>query len=264
MGHGPAFGMIPAMAKLLTRFFTGFLPVLGLSLCAGALAAPKFEDSMAQRLLACTACHGEQGRAAPDGFYPRLAGKPAGYLYQQLLNFREGRRHYGLMTRMVDQLTDAYLLEIAQHFAALDLPYPPPQPASVPVAVLRRGETLARHGDAQRGIPACVMCHGASLTGVAPDIAGLLGLPRDYLNAQLGAWQTRQRQARAPDCMAEIAQRMDADDVAAVAAWLAAQPVPGGGKPAPALPARPAGAQHWQCGSAPAVAADQAPAKARP
>ena len=65
----------------------------------GALqAAPAaFEDSMAQRMLPCTVCHGAQGRVAPDGYYPRIAGKPAGYLYNQLLNFRDGRRHYGPM-----------------------------------------------------------------------------------------------------------------------------------------------------------------------
>jgi cytochrome c553 len=28
----------------------------------------------------------------------RIAGKPAGYLYNQLLNFRDGRRNYPLMT----------------------------------------------------------------------------------------------------------------------------------------------------------------------
>ena len=50
-------------------------------LAAGpALAAAPFEDSIAQRTMACTACHGPQGRAAPDGYYPRLAGKPVGYL----------------------------------------------------------------------------------------------------------------------------------------------------------------------------------------
>jgi cytochrome c553 len=57
-----------------------------------------------------------RGRAGPDGYYPRLAGKPAGYLYHQLLNFRDGRRHYGLMTRMVDPLGNAYLMEIARAF----------------------------------------------------------------------------------------------------------------------------------------------------
>ena len=55
--------------------------LLGALLLAGAAqAAQPFEDSMAQRTLACTACHGEQGRAGPDGYYPRLAGKPAGFL----------------------------------------------------------------------------------------------------------------------------------------------------------------------------------------
>ena len=68
-----------------------------------------FKDDMAERTRACTACHGEQGRAGPDGYYPRLAGKPAGYLFNQLKNFQEGRRHYKLMTRLVDPLSDAYL-----------------------------------------------------------------------------------------------------------------------------------------------------------
>src|SRR5436190_9838876 len=101
-----------------------------------ASSAPVFEDNMAQRTLACTACHGQEGRAAPDGYYPRIAGKPAGYLYNQLLNFRDGRRHYGLMTRLIDPLSEPYLFEIAQHFASLDLPYPAPQPSNLPPAVL--------------------------------------------------------------------------------------------------------------------------------
>src|SRR5215207_2306752 len=89
-------------------------------------AAPPFEDSIAQRVLACTGCHGPQGRAAPDGYYPRIAGKPPVYLYNQLLNFRDGRRRYALMNGLLAPLGDAYLAEIAAHFARLDLPYPAP------------------------------------------------------------------------------------------------------------------------------------------
>src|SRR6187402_2918828 len=102
-------------------------------------AAPPFEDTMAQRTLACAACHGKEGRAGPDGYYPRIAGKPVGYLYNQLLNFRDGRRHYGLMARLLDPLSDAYLLEIARHFASLDLPYAASQRPAVPADVLQRG-----------------------------------------------------------------------------------------------------------------------------
>jgi cytochrome c553 len=61
-------------------------------------------DTMGQRMAACTHCHGAQGRAGPDGFYPRLAGKPAAYLYHQLLHFQEGRRSYPLMTHLLKPL----------------------------------------------------------------------------------------------------------------------------------------------------------------
>ncbi len=203
---------------------------------AAAHAAPPFEDTLAQRLQACTACHGAQGRATIGGYQPRLAGKPAGYLYHQLLNFRDGRRDYGPMTSLVDPLSDAYLQEIAAHFAALEVPYPAPQPSTVAPATLQRGEQIVRQGDAVRGVPACNQCHGDTMMGVAPAIPGLLGLPRDYVNAQLGAWRSGKRRAQAPDCMAHVAQQLSLADIDAVSHWLAAQPVPAGGKPLTALP----------------------------
>lgn len=204
---------------------------------APAAPAPaKFEDSIAQRTLACVACHGQQGRAGPDGYYPRLAGKPAGYLYNQLVSFRDGRRHYALMTNLLAPLSDAYLREIADHFASLDLPYPPPQPANTSVDMLTRGETLVLRGDAALKLPACIQCHGAALMGVAPAVPALIGMPRDYLNAQLGAWRTGNRHANAPDCMAQVAQRLAPADISALSQWLAAQPVGSSAKPAAALP----------------------------
>jgi cytochrome c553 len=216
-------------------------------LLARAAPPPGFGDTMAQRVLACTSCHGKEGRAGPDGYYPRIAGKPAAYLYNQLLNFREGRRHYAPMTRLLDPLSDAYLMEIAGHFASLQVPYPPPPATELPREVLDRGRLLAQKGDAARELPACAQCHGKALTGMLPQVPGLLGLPRDYLNAQLGAWRTGQRRAHAPDCMAGIARKLSPEDLSAVTGWLAAQPVPGPAKPAPAPKKAPAIA----CGGAP-------------
>jgi cytochrome c553 len=206
-------------------------------------AAPKVEDTIAQRMQACTGCHGVEGRSGPDGYYPRIAGKPAGYLYNQLVNFREGRRHYAIMENLLDPLSDAYLEEIAAYFAGLDLPYPPPAPSVSPPSAERdamseRGRTLVMQGDASKQLPACVQCHGAQMLGVAPAIPGLLGLPRDYLAAQLGSFRTGNRNAHAPDCMKLVAQRLSTEDVGAVAQWLAAQPVPEHGKPAARLQTR--------------------------
>ena len=218
-----------------------------------ALAAP-FEDSIAQRTLACTACHGPQGRAAPDGYYPRLAGKPAGYLYHQLLHFRDGRRQYGLMTQLLEPLGDAYLMEIAQYFSGLDVPYPAPLPTAASPELLRRGQRLVMQGDSTKKVPACIQCHGQAMTGVAPSVPGLLGLPRDYLNAQLGAWKSGQRRAHMPDCMRGVVARLDDSDINAVASWLAAQPLPVSSKPASQPPALAPGAVAIVCGSAPATA----------
>jgi len=227
----------------MKRLLTALLGLLG---AAGALAAAP-QDTLAQRLAACTACHGREGRAAPDGYHPRIAGKPAQYLFNQLVNFREGRRRYGPMVYLVDHLGDDYLREIATHFAAIDLPYPAPTPAEEPAAVLARGERLALRGDEARRLPACAACHGRALTGVAPAIPGLLGLPRDYLKGQLGAWTNGQRRAHAPDCMAEVARRLTPEDISAVAAWLASRPVP---VPATAAAAPPA-PLPLECGGLP-------------
>jgi cytochrome c553 len=213
-----------------------------------AQAAPKFEDTIAQRVQACTGCHGPQGRAAADGYYPRIAGKPPVYLYHQLLNFRDGRRRYALMTNLLTPLSDAYLREIADYFAGLDVSYPPPQPPSVGAATVEHGRRLVQDGDPARRIPACVQCHGAAMMGVAPSIPGLLGMPRDYLNAQLGAWRGGIRRAQAPDCMAQVAQALTPDDISAVSAWLAAQPAQG--HPATALP----GPLPFACGGVAAAA----------
>ncbi|MBV5287950.1 MAG: c-type cytochrome [Methyloversatilis discipulorum] len=218
--------------------FPSFPALLALALTmvtASVGAATDAGHEFEQRVLACTGCHGAEGRAAADGYYPRIAGKPAGYLYNQLLNFRDGRRQYPLMSGLLQTLSDDYLREMASHFAALELPYPPPARSTQRAATLARGEALVRRGDATRDIPACESCHGSALTGVVPAIPGLLGLPHDYLAAQLAGWKSGIRQAHAPDCMAQIAQRMSADDIQAVAHWLSSQPVPQGGKPAARL-----------------------------
>ena len=204
-------------------------------------------DSMAQRMQACTACHGKEGRSTPSGYFPRIAGKPAGYLYNQLVAFRDGRRSNAAMSYLLQHLPDDYLQEIAQHFAALELPYAAPPAGNASPQALERGAALVLHGDARRAVPACVQCHGERMTGVEPGVPGLLGLPRDYLVAQLGAWRTGQRQAAAPDCMARIAGRLDAEDIGAVAAWLASRTPPADARPA-AVP--PAARPPLDCGSA--------------
>jgi cytochrome c553 len=258
-GQTPLHSKFSARGHVLSRWvFKALLYAAGV-VCTGLVSAQtpsRFADDMAERTRACTACHGNQGRAGPDGYYPRLAGKPAGYLHNQLRNFAQGRRHYELMARLVDPLTDAYLGEMARYFSSLHLPYPTPTANNaITPERLAKGQQLVTQGDATRGLPACTQCHGARLTGVQPNVPGLIGLPLDYLNAQLGAWQTGQRRAHAPDCMAEIVKRMPAEDLIAVSSWLARQPLPADTRPAERTPAGPALPDSLRCGSAPELSA---------
>jgi cytochrome c553 len=231
VGHHAAIGIALSLALSLSLS-------LGLSVAAMAQNTQKVvPDTIAERVVSCTACHGKQDRVADaiaianHGYYPRLAGKPAGYLYNQLVNFREGRRQTPSMTYLVDHLSHAYLQEMADYFSALQpAPYMPHVPdVGVSKALLERGRMLVYFGDPGNDVPACIACHGKALTGLSPAIPGLLGLPPAYLRAQLGAWKNGTRHAAAPDCMAKIANRLSIDDVSAASAWLAAQPMPGHG-----------------------------------
>jgi len=218
------------------------LPALVAALLPAAVAAATPGSpgaTIEQRAAACIACHGRQGSSSNAGYYPRLSGKPAGYLFDQLQSFRDGRRFHSDMVYMVRHMSDDNLRELAGYFAGLSMPYPPVSPVTdASATMLERGRQLAHEGDAARSIPACVSCHGAALMGVQPGIPPLLGLPRLYIASQLGAWLTGDRHAPAPDCMAEVGSRLDTADINAVASWLAVQPVPADTRAA-AAPAAP-------------------------
>jgi cytochrome c553 len=196
-----------------------------------ALPAFKDLDSMEARVQGCVTCHGQSGQGTNDGYFPRIAGKPAGYLYNQLRAFRDGTRRYPPMNYLVAYLPDAYLREIAEHFAKARPPYAAREQAAADSTLLARGQALATNGDPQKGVPACIACHGAALTGMDPGIPGLAGLRSTYIAGQLTRWRVGERHALEPDCMKRIATRLSDADIAAVAAWLARQEPPANAAP---------------------------------
>ncbi len=204
------------------------LPVLAQS---GAIPSFREVDSMEARVQGCTTCHGQSGQGTANDYFPRIAGKPAGYLYNQLVAFRDGKRRYAPMNYLVAYLPDAYLREIAEHYAKQRPPSVLYESVPADAASLDRGQALARTGDPQKGIPACVLCHGANLTGMEPGIPGLVGLRPNYVAAQLVRWRTGERVAAEPDCMKRIATRLTDGDITAFAAWLARQKPPADASP---------------------------------
>ncbi|MEP6898320.1 MAG: c-type cytochrome [Rhodanobacter sp.] len=194
---------------------------------AAAADAKTIPDTLAQRIVACTTCHGVHGEGTPgSGFFPRLAGKPATYLLRQMQDFQNGLRKYAPMEYTVRQLSPAYMREIADYFAAQQVPYARSPAPQVSAGTMQRGAQLVSKGDPTLKVPACASCHGDQLTGVEPSTPGLVGLPYDYISSQLGSWRTHTRSTVAPDCMAVVANRLNAADITAVAAWLASREMP--------------------------------------
>ena len=152
--------------------------------------------------------------------------KPASYLYNQLVAFRDGTRRYAPMNYLVAYLPDAYLKEMAQFYARQRPPFAPKEAPKGDAALIERGKAIVTAGDAAKQLPACVTCHGAGLTGMEPGVPGLVGLRPTYVAAQLTRWRTGERRAAEPDCMKRIATRLTDTDIQAVSVWLSRQTPP--------------------------------------
>lgn len=190
-------------------------------------AEPVVPDTMEQRLAACSKCHGEFGFGLADKpSIPRLAEKPAGYLYKQMLSIKAGEGQSRIMEYVMRQLSPEYMKKIALYYAAQEVPNYQHKIPTMTDAKLKRGEQLVKQGDDARGVPACQQCHGSALTGVKPMIPGIINQPYDYMVSQLNLWRQNKRSVESTHCMWVVANRLMATDVQAVAAWLAIQPIP--------------------------------------
>jgi len=210
----------PVLGAIL---FCAVVPVEAQSQAADATPAFRKLDSVEARVQGCVTCHGQQGQGTANGYFPRIAGKPAGYLYNQLVAFRNGTRHYPPMNYLVAYLPDAYLKEMAEHFAAQRPAYSTQERPVLSAAAAARGQMLVTAGDPKKGLPACIACHGTNLMGMEPGIPGLAGLRPAYVVGQLTRWRVGERHAAEPDCMKRIANRLTDEDISAVAGCLALQ-----------------------------------------
>jgi cytochrome c553 len=216
--------------RVIATVFCGACVILGAVARAQSASAP---DTISARVQGCATCHGVAGEGSQDENFPRIAGKPAGYLLNQLQNFREGRRSYPPMNYLLGYLHDDYFKDMATFFAAQRTPYAKPEHSAIAATGMKAGEQLVRQGDSATGIPACIACHGPQLTGINPGIPGLIGLHSRYISGQLEAWRAGTRHANLPDCMREIAGRLTEAQITQVSAYLATQPAPEAALPAP-------------------------------
>ncbi len=97
------------------------LPRLGLLALTLTLAAPATaldKTGLQDLMVQCAACHGADG-IAREAEVPDLAGQHDVYLYNQLKNFKSGKRPHKEMRYLGRHMTDDEMQAIASYYAGL-------------------------------------------------------------------------------------------------------------------------------------------------
>jgi cytochrome c553 len=227
-------------------------PALVLAAMAASAAAPVHAQQPANAgmqianngtpdgVAACASCHGAKGEGNAASNFPRIAGQSQNYLARQLTSFANGSRDNPVMKPIVQKLTPQQINDVSAYYATLDAPSKPA--AAPPGAQQKRGQTLATIGDNAISVQACANCHGPGGSGEAPTYPYLAGQHAAYLKASLDTWKNGARNNDPSQQMPQIAKRLSDSDVAAVAAYFAAQPAP---SPAAQRTTMPMGSAAW-------------------
>ncbi|WP_299046366.1 c-type cytochrome [uncultured Tateyamaria sp.] len=170
--------------------------------------------------MACITCHGAEGMGDGSGAFPRLAGQAGWYTYKQLIDYASGARPNQVMSGIAQRLTEREMEAVSAYYAAIDAPYHEPA-GNVDVALLQWGGQLGAAGSAEKGIPACVNCHGPSGTGNPPSVPYLAGQYANYMTYQLQLWREGVRDNDAMNVMSSIASKMTDEDMRAVSEYYA-------------------------------------------
>jgi len=180
----------------------------------------------------CAACHGLDGNPA-DPQYPRLAGMPERYLAKQIALFRSGERSSGMAAIMMpfaSMLSPQDARDIGAYYAtqkagagvADDTLIATGPNAGKPFYAV--GEQLYRSGDAARGIPACMACHGPDGAGnPGPAYPQLAGQQSAYVARRLEEYRAGTTAERDPahfQIMATIAKSLTDEEIGSLASYL--------------------------------------------
>jgi cytochrome c553 len=197
-----------------------------LSVSASAAAAGNAESGKA-KAGACMACHGPDGNSPADT-WPKLAGQMPEYITKQLQDFRAGLRSNEQMSPMAKPLSDPDIADLAAYFSSQQVKLGEGKPE-----LLAQGQSIFLKGKGRPGVvAACTGCHGATGAGnhdwkayysKTPSVlAPAIGSQQQaYVVKQLKAYRDGTRANDVGHVMRNIAVRLDDNDIAAVAEYVA-------------------------------------------
>jgi len=187
------------------------LVACGQSLAQGSAAAGQTKAAV------CAACHGVDGNS-PNPIWPSLAGQHADYIARQIEAYKSGEREDALMTSFAAPLSAEDVADIGAYFEAQTV-----TPKTADPSLVDLGEQLYRSGVADRGLPACIACHGPA--GKGNPLAGypsVSGQHATYIANTLAAYASGARRSDASSnlMMRDIAALLSEAEIQAVASYM--------------------------------------------
>jgi cytochrome c553 len=191
--------------------------VLGCGFVSPAFGQAGSVEAGQTKSVTCAACHGADGNSVAAD-WPSLAGQHASYIVRQLEAYKSGEREDVTMTAFAMTLSNQDMLDVAAYFAAQT-----PSPKGADPAAISLGQQIYRGGVPERGIAACIACHGPGGHGnplaAYPSISGQHAA---YVAKTLTAYKSGGRRSDTDlnQMMRNVAEMLLEDEIAALASYV--------------------------------------------
>ncbi|TLY48473.1 MAG: c-type cytochrome [Gammaproteobacteria bacterium] len=196
-------------------FFIIFFFLSGASPSEAKIVKKTFNKIIA----ACEVCHGNKGNATINDNWPKLAGQNTNYLIKQMQDFQPNAKHKRnnpIMNSLIIALSDEEKIKVANYYANLF--------TTIDTAksdLLSLGQRIYRGGDLDKGLPACLACHGpAGLGNPSAGFPRLSGQHARYIATQLKAFRVAKRDNDKFQMMPVISRKMNDTEITAVSNYI--------------------------------------------
>jgi len=195
------------MKKIILTLLLGLGVINTATALEGSAEAGKTKSAM------CAACHGVDGNSLVP-MYPKLAGQSAAYIAKQLAEFKAGMMSGGKEGRVDPVMGGMTMALTEQDMADLGAYYQAQTSTAGNGSADALGQSLYLSGDAERGITACIACHGVNGKGMAQaGFPGLAGQNADYLKKQIASFRDGSRANDRSSMMRNIAIKLSDSDI---------------------------------------------------
>lgn len=193
------------------------LSLLGCCAAITANAQTGNPDAGRTKSATCSACHGADGNSVTP-LWPSLAGQSEAYIVRQLLAFADKQRADVGMQQFATTLSEQDMHDIGAYYASQTL-----LPKGADPEHVELGERIYRGGIPERGIAACVACHGPG--GHGNPMAAyprINGQHADYIQKTLNEYAsgTRMSDDDVNRMMRNVAELLLEDEIVALSSYI--------------------------------------------